>query len=384
MEQNSTDKIGHLVKAKMTSLKRSESSLARRGLDDLRRLMSDPEVLEYVTVIKENKSWESRVEAWQKLRSLGPDRNGWELTLQFLLYDSDGWARIFAAESLSKYKCLPNEVVPVLAATLASSIELGQLDWATIASGAIWNYRDWASQFTPNVIGSLIEALEVQQTDIQGYCAATLGYCGTRARTALLPLAKICHKTEHQNLKVTALYALKQIDASIDNCLDGFVAALQDEDSSIRGQAVCEIAKFGKDATPKLSHILKLAVDPQFDIRRFLAFALGKIGDSNKEVIRVLESLLEDSEISVRLAASYAMIKLGFGANTYHKFICECLYASEEFIRFLAAWVLGEIGSFDPVFSIQALRTAEQSESSKQVEDEIRSALEKLRPNKWT
>jgi HEAT repeat protein len=378
MDPSQADQIATLVKARTAALQRISSTLARRGLEELERLTIDPEVLRQVSIIQGATSWDEKSEAWQKLRKMGPEQPGWENALRDLIYAPNGWARIFAAEALSSHACLPEHAVPVLAATLEASLESGSHDWAIVASGAIWKYGKHGQSFDSDVLFTLTHALRSRETTVQAYSAATLGYCGSNAQSALVELARLHDSTRDHNLKETCLCAMQQISPAVRSSFDAYLAALHVSDPTVRGEAVCEIAKFGGKAAPALSHLLALARDQSADVRRFLGFALGKIGNTESKSRSVILALSQDEDTSVRLSAAYACLRLGFKQERSLAAISEALNCDEDFVRFLAAWALSEVGGYAPDRSHKLLSEALKKEGSDRIRETIKASLKQL------
>lgn len=195
-ENQHTDNIGQLIKAKTSSLQRPYSSLAQRGLQELIRLRADPEVGRLVSVVRDSSSWDARCAAWQQLRKMGPERKGWGDAMKDLIYSSDGWGRIFAAESLACHSSSPDDAIPVLVATLSVSIENHSYDWARVACGAIGKYRNLKPSLKEIAIPALMLALECQDYNVSGYAAETLSSFGKDAVGAIPKIVAVANSKE--------------------------------------------------------------------------------------------------------------------------------------------------------------------------------------------
>lgn len=172
-----------LVKAKTSSLQKRDSNIVRRGLADLGLLDVDSNVLKYVNKIKYSKDWDERQSAWLELRKMGPTYKGWVTSLVDLIYNSDGWGRIFAAESLSQFKEAANDVVPVLDSLLEVSLNQDDTEWARIAAGSLGKYDANSSESTAYVIPTLIKALECNDYNVRGYAAKALDNWGQLSKS---------------------------------------------------------------------------------------------------------------------------------------------------------------------------------------------------------
>lgn len=85
---------------------------------------------------------------------------------------------------------------------------------------------------------------------------------------------------------------------------------LQSEDLEVRRAAARELGTL-KPSVPQVQAALQTSIaDPDREVRRLSCFALGEIGMAD---IGVLAAALEDAEMSVRLAAAYALLKIDSG-----------------------------------------------------------------------
>lgn len=117
------DHIGAIVKARTLALQKTSSNLARRAIQDIDRLTTDPHVSELIRQMGSSSEWEEREHAWIELRKMGPTYRGWAESLRNMIYTGDGWSRIFSAETLSRFSCHPEDAVPVLTATIEACLD---------------------------------------------------------------------------------------------------------------------------------------------------------------------------------------------------------------------------------------------------------------------
>ena len=88
------------------------------------------------------------------------------------------------------------------------------------------------------------------------------------------------------------------------------------------------------------------------------------------------------AQVDVFQWQAYCPLKLGVNEQSSHEFLQNALQSSEEFVRFLAAWALGEVGAFNSDFSISALGKAMQTEPKERVMKNIEASLKALRSTK--
>ncbi len=372
-----SDQIGQLVRARTASLQRSPSSFARRGLEQLSLLLIDPEVAHWISEVRNGKSWEARSAAWLKLRQMGPQCIGWEPALRDLIYTSDGWGRIFAAESLAFHSKCQEDTVPVLIAVIEAGMKLATYDWARVACGTIGKYKELNPSVKEAAIGALMSALECEDYNVSGYAAESLSTFGADAMGAIPKIVSLARSKENW-LRDIYWAILQKFHSSIEDAVGALIWATTSSDTKVRGEAVCEIAKFGQDAEKAIPRLLLLATDQSPDVRRFLGFALGHIQSNEDKVRAALDRLFHDHNLSVRIAAAYASLRLGINQGDSHSFLCRALHEKDCFVRYLSSWALGEVGQYSREKSISELQGTLLAEEDAQVRQNIENSLNRL------
>lgn len=376
-DKQDSDQVGQLVRARTAALQRLPSSLAQRGLEQLSRLLIDPEVAHWTSEIRNGKSWEARSTAWQKLRQMGPQRIGWESALRDLIYTSDGWGRIFAAESLAFHSKCQEDAVPVLIATIEAGMKHGSYDWVRVACGSIGKYKELNPSVKGAAIGALMAALECEDYNVSGYAAESLSTFGADAKGAIPKMVSLARSKENW-LRDIYWSILQRFQPSIEDPVDALIWATTSSDAKVRGEAVCEIAKFEKDADKAIPRLLSLATDQSADVRRFLGFAFGHIQRNEDKVRATVDRLFHDQDLSVCTAAAYASLRLGINLDDSHGFLCMALHEKDSFVRYLSSWALGKVGQYKREKSISKLRGALLAEEDAQVRHNIENSLRRL------
>ena len=118
-----------------------QSNLARRAIQDMGRLTTDPHVSELISTMVSSSDWKDRELAWIELRKMGPTYRGWVESLRKLIYTGDGWSRIFSAEALSCFSCNLEDAVPVLTATIEACLDQKDYGWGRLACAALGNFK---------------------------------------------------------------------------------------------------------------------------------------------------------------------------------------------------------------------------------------------------
>ena len=371
------DDLANMVESKTIVLWYGRSELTGRALDDIGHMEADPEMLQQVEIMRDSHSWPARIRAWEKLREMGPSIRGWTRALRDLIFHADGWARIFAAESLACHACCEAEAVPVLLVTLESTLELHHYDWSRVACGAIGHYPTLPRPLTDQAVPAMMCALDASDINVQGYAAQALGKWGERAKPALVKLADL-HDHADDPLRSHYLDVLQKIDPSIDSAHQARLRALEDEDEKVRAGAIASLGRSGPMAAEALPELLTLAADDSPEVRRNLALTLGNLQVAEHDVLHRLGSLLSDSHPVVQMAAAYAFVRLEFEAKENLSRLRRGLASQVEACRYLAAWSLGEVGYKTPWRSTSALKKARRTEAAETVRDAIDTALRKL------
>lgn len=381
------DHIGAIVKARTLALQKTSSNLARRAIQDIDRLTTDPHVSELIRQMGSSSEWEEREHAWIELRKMGPTYQGWAESLRNMIYTGDGWSRIFSAEALSRFSCNPEDAVPVLAATIEACLDLKDYGWGRLACGALGNFKALDSKLVDQVLLVLIRVIEetaynntnisTDKLNMRGYSILALGNYGNLAKPALLKLAPLL---EHRDDPLWQTYfdTVQKIDPRIKTQIDALIVSLSSRDAPTRGEAVCSIAKLGTVGISAIPELLSLVNDEVFDVRRFLAIALGKLGQRTDAIINILNTMTNDTEISVKVGAFYSLVCLGENRkNNLHKLL-GLLSHSDSFVRYLTAWAVGEIGAIDRDNTISCLTHALRQEDNPRNKDLIAESINKI------
>lgn len=385
---NSKDYIGALVKARTLALQKTSSNLARRAIQDIERLTTDPHVSELVRQMGSSSDWKGRELAWIELRKMGPTYRGWAESLRDLIYTGDGWSRIFSAEALSHFSCNPEDAVPVLTATIEVCLDQKDYGWGRLACGALGNFKVLDSKLVEQVLPVLIRVIEetaynninvsTDKLNMRGYSILALGNYGNFAKPALLKLA---HLLEHRDDPLWQTYfdTAQKIDPRAKSQVDALIVSLSSRDASTREEAVCSIAKLGTAGISAIPELLSLVNDDISNVRRFLAIALGKLGQRTSEISSVLNTLAHDPDDSVKVGAFFSLVCLGENQQSNLHRVLGLLSHNNPFVRHLSAWAVGEIGAIDKDNTISSLMRALRLEDQPRNKDLMAESIEKIR-----
>lgn len=369
--------LARLVESAAPRMARTSSELIRRGVADLERLQADPRTQILMERLRHANDWTEQVRAWEDMRELGPQVIGWENALRRIIHEGDGWARIFAAESLACHGRAETEAVPVLLATLAAALRLEQYDWARMACGALGRFTHLAEPLIQRAVPALTEALVAEDVDVQAYAALALGNYGGRARAALVRLGEAWERTSGALAHHFAA-VVERIAPEADSPYRARLEALHDPSETTRAEAVAAIGRRRREIAPALEQLLPLAGDESPDVRRNLALALGELDNSCEQARIRLAHLCRDGDPQVRLAAAYASIRQGEDIAAHTARLRAALGENCRESRRLAAWALGEIDQASPWRTRQALKRALNRENDPETRLVLEQALAKL------
>lgn len=133
--------------------------------------------------------------------------------LRCSLNDTGGHIRILAAEALSRNRLFPQDVLPVLIATLEAADEAAVArvqhakQWRRLAAGAIAHYGPDAEP----AIDALRTALLDPEINVRGYAALALGAIGPPAILALQDLRVFRQSQEDHDLRTVIEDAIRKI-----------------------------------------------------------------------------------------------------------------------------------------------------------------------------
>lgn len=371
------NELAKIVEAEAPRPSQPTSELIRRGVADIGRLHADPRIGPLVARLENTENWAAQLEAWEEIRELGPQTNGWENALRRLIHQGEGWARIFAAESLACHARAEEEAVPVLLATLAAALRLGHDDWARMACGALGRFTNLAQPLIQRAVPALTEALAAEDTDVQAYAALALGNHGPRAHAALVRLAELWERASGVLAQHFAA-VVGQIAPEADSPFLARLEALHDASESTRAEAVAAIGRRRREIAPALERLLPLAGDESADVRRNLALALGELESPDEQARVRLAHLCRDGDTQVRLAAAYASIRQGEDIAIHAARLRDALGETCRESRRLAAWALGQTAQAFPWRTRQALSKALSRENDPATRQVLEQALAKI------
>lgn len=219
--------------------------------------------------------------------------------------------------------------------------------------------------------------VSTDKRNMRGYSILALGNYGNLAKPALLKLAPLLEYRDDP-LWQTYFDTAQKIDPRVRSQIDALIVSLSSRDASTRGDAICSIAKLGTAGISAIPELLSLVNDEISDVRRFLAIALGKLGQRTDEIINLLNAMTHDTDNSVKVGTFYSLVCLGEDPkNNLHKLL-GLLSHSDSLVRYLSAWAVGEIGAIDRDNTISCLTHALRQEDNPRNKDLIAESINKI------
>jgi HEAT repeat protein len=138
-----------------------------------------------------------------------------------------------------------------------------------------------------------------------------------------------------------------QLDLEVPESLAGDVDRLYSESPADRAYAASQLGKFGAEARPVVPLLVDRLGDPDWQVRRQAAEALGALGDSM--AVDPLIEILSDrnGEWSVRAAAARSLGRLGDPRAV--EALIAVLNDMNAHVRHMAVIALGQIGTPETV-----------------------------------
>lgn len=189
---------------------------------------------------------------------------------------------------------------------------------------------------TESAIIPISKILNDQDPDARYVAAKALGKIGPAAATYMSQALK-CPDANVRKLIVEALGNLEPLSTEI---IDSLVDTLEDENSTVRRQAVEALTGAGDTAVP---HLRKKLLNESPTVRCNAAAALGNIGPSAKAAVPDLVEVLKYDAPVARKFAAEALGKIGAPAELACDSLTTLLKHDDPVLREAAAKALGKI-----------------------------------------
>jgi HEAT repeat protein len=304
--------------------------------------------------------------AIRALADIGPSAKSAVPALKNALHDEEKGARVNVAKALWCILQQPDEVIPIFAAVL----ENGDSGERYEAAEQLKEMGSLAALAVP----ALIKALTDEEWTTRSNAAEALGEIGSKATTAVPALIRSLQHDDNFLVQANAAQALGKIGDP--KAIPILIAALKNEDDSVRFNAITAIETFGpkaKEAVPALiqtvqndeangwgaakalgtvdvegisSPVLIDAIgDKNSTMRRFAAYGLQGIGRKAVAAEKALRDGLRDSDPGVRVAAAAAYWSITGKTEDAVRTLQSALQTADDWAaQMWAADALAEIG----------------------------------------
>ncbi|MDZ7363785.1 MAG: HEAT repeat domain-containing protein [candidate division KSB1 bacterium] len=154
-------------------------------------------------------------------------------------------------------------------------------------------------------------------------------------------------KDQESTVRSQAAAALGNLGQSDDRVISALVAALKDQDNYVRDEAAAALGNLGQSDDRVISALLAALKDQSYSVRTWAAAALGNLGQSDDRVISALLAALKDQESYVRTQAAAALGNLGQSDDRVISALLAALKDQWYSVRAQAAAALGNLGQSD-------------------------------------
>jgi HEAT repeat protein len=258
---------------------------------------------------------------------------------------------------------------------------------AMVRQNAAWALGRLGPEVGDTELTSLAHTLQDQDAVVRRDAAVALGELGRpAARVALPALLGCCRKETESPVRKAALDSLRKLVTTEDKKLaPDLVRLLEQPQREVARAAALALGKIGgREARPAVP-ILKTALhDEDPAVRELAAGALANIGEAAASAVSNLSEALADSSAAVRCNAALALAHIGSKAETAVRPLARALDLKEPTeVRLYAAEALGKVGpAIEQV--IEDLLRALKEEDDQRVRQRIVFALHQVRSSSPT
>ncbi|MDY6906429.1 MAG: HEAT repeat domain-containing protein [Thermodesulfobacteriota bacterium] len=277
---------------------------------DLKRLSSVPELRKAL----KDPAPDVRANAAATLKAIGPDARDAVPDLMETLKDSEYAVRQEAANALAVM--LP-ALEPERAQAVKIQVQITRLEsksWLVRRNAA--NSLAGIGRDAANAVPALILAIlddsdwGYHYREVRKAAARALGEIGFAARAANPALIETA-KSDDYAVRLAAVKALGRIGPRSENqVIAALKNALDDPDYDVRREAAAALGRFGIEDNATVDELVRSLSDQDFDVRREAAISLGRLGPSSDETIKALVNALDDRDADVRAAVVSALGKV--------------------------------------------------------------------------
>jgi hypothetical protein len=180
------------------------------------------------------------------------------------------------------------------------------------------------------------------------YAATTFSYLGTNATPHAVALLK------HQNPNVrrfaaAGLQSFKRQIPHSSEMLTPIIETLIENETPVRFHAVSILMEIGSDASNAVPYLTNIVATPStpansLHLRMAAIQCLGRMGPASADALPILNQLLVDSELHLRVNAAIAIWKIQQDTNTVLSALLKDLHYAKKQQMWEVFHTLGEIG----------------------------------------
>ena len=192
-------------------------------------------------------------------------------------------------------------------------------------------------------VPSLVKALDDPNDTVQYYACVALGEVGRGAADATPALLKKLG-SQYVGIRMASVFAVMRTCLPQDSHL--LIDLLRSDNARARASAACCLRRCGADDKNTVGALAKALGDPDAEVRRCAAMALGELGQrasrTSKELARMART---DKDAEVRCAAVDALPKVIPGDKVCIAVFVDALKDKDYWVRMAAAQNIGDLGS---------------------------------------
>jgi HEAT repeat protein len=288
-----------------------------------------------LAVVKHDESVKVRAGAALALGKIGADPGLACPVLVEALHDPAPRVRTAAALALGLFGPGAQGAGPALAAALRNE----DAEVTSAAATALGNLGPRAEPAVP----LLIDLLRQDRRELRLRAVAVLGRIGPAAQAAGPALAEVTTDRDPA-LRREALRALVTADpqarVSVAALLEGLRCADSELDRNVRAWASLSLGRIGPPAAEAVPQLVKALEDSQGSVRSAASLALGQIG---AQAVPALVKALDHVDPRVRAGAAHALGVAGSAARRAVPALRQALRDEDAWVRFQAGTALGRI-----------------------------------------
>jgi len=235
---------------------------------------------------------------------------------------------------------------------LASSLHAGEIRWPHYAAWALARMGPHGCEYT----GLVLAALEAGDSNLRSMAALALGTIAPQV-AIVNPAWREAMKLKHSGICISSSKVLLASRNATDDLLAASVAALDDDATIVRINAVLAFIALGPEAQQAVPRLEVLTKDPVPKLRKYAHIALARVEPTEQRILTLVK-LLTDIEANTVEVCEAGLKAMGADTRPFVPAIVRGLQDESSDVRLRAAMAeaLGHIGSNaqDAVFALGA------------------------------